>query len=215
MRSAVLFIFLCILLTTSMQWDSLSHAASIDLDEDTGEIIILDKEQEEKKQKTTRPKTPDEYATLYFKACLDQRNALLTGEAQELFCGCSAGNIPRVMSMRDIAALGTATAEGKFQKKRMLLFISAPCMAPTLRSLSIGQCLDGAIKNNFRDPSGTCGCLGHRVENYIALEASKIVEREQSFRSEDVDPVKFLLESPEVQAHYEYLMKECITIHEG
>ena len=169
-----------------------ASAAYLQRDEETGEIDLLD--QEEPKQKA--PETIDEYANRFYKNCKETESERLEEDIAELYCGCRAANLVMKMSMKEVRAMQKDTDEGRFQRKRMMMFVDGLCVPNVARPLILQQCFGGAkVTGNMRNAGGTCGCLANRLEYYLAQAAPGILDQGQRLRHDVSDPLGYVLNS--------------------
>tara|TARA_X000001036_G_C20684580_1_gene807127 strand:+ start:903 stop:1487 length:585 start_codon:yes stop_codon:yes gene_type:complete len=158
------------------------------------------------------PKSVDEFANAHFESCIYNQTNLLGRDMAEIYCGCSAANIVRTMSLEDIHLTYQDNEQGKLQRDRLTVLGQAPCIGFPLEAII----LDGCDKNtSLNNPKGTCKCLSKRMGNYVKIDGPRLIERALYERpTEQIDPLLFIINNPSYGSRYKQNLRDCVSENE-
>lgn len=159
--------------------------------------------------------TIDDYANRYYENCRAQKHPILQGENLELLCGCTASQLPKAMTIEQVRQMQEDSADGQYQRNRMMLFVYAPCIEHPTRALVLDQCMnDPKVQAGIKNYKTVCNCLADNMATFMKERAPATIENAIKFNEKDVDPLRKLLESPAFDETSRSKMGECISLYE-
>jgi len=161
------------------------------------------------------PRTINDFANAYYKSCMQKEHPLLKADDKEMLCGCTSANIPGNMTVEQMQAMQTDTAEGQDQRNRMMLFVYTPCIEYPTRALVLDQCMNNKqVQSSMRNFREVCSCLADSMAVFMKENASQAVQAAVRRNRKDYDPLSELLQSRKYENHTQLHMKKCVTKHE-
>jgi hypothetical protein len=158
------------------------------------------------------PKDIKEAANSYYKFCMSKQNPMLDAENQKLLCGCTASNIPDVMTLEQMKAMNTDTAEGLEQRNRMLLFVYTPCIEYPTRSMVLYQCMGNEqLKTTLGNPTKICNCLADGMATFMRERAPDAIQMAIRRNEKDIDPLRKLMESNGYEQYQNMTLRNCLA----
>lgn len=182
-----------------------------------GDDMPAESESEQKTEKEIpEPQaTIEDYANRYYENCLTQKHPLLKDDNLELLCSCTAAQLPKAMTVDQIRQMKDDTAEGQYQRNRMMLFVYAPCIEHPTRALVLDQCMnDPKVQTGIKNFKTVCNCLADGMAAFMKERAPSTIETAIKFNEKDIDPLRKLLESTAFDEMSRAKMGECISLYE-
>lgn len=158
------------------------------------------------------PGNMKEFANIMYKSCVESEHPVLKKKELEMFCGCTASNMTKVFNTRQMKAMSEDTEEGQYQRNRMLLNVYAPCIEYPTRAMLLDNCLK---QERLRNPTKTCGCIADGMGEYMRENAPKAIEQAIKRDKTDIDPLRFMLNSPAYRQYERSLAMSCTSKHES
>lgn len=177
---------------------------------------LEDKTSEEKSDDEIRPEaTIEDFAGRYYQNCMAQDHPLLQGENLELLCGCTAAQLSKVMTVEQVRQMQEDTADGQYQRNRMMMFVYAPCIEHPTRALVLDQCMnDPKVRGAMKNFKTVCNCLADGMAAFMKERAPGVIESAIKYNEKDIDPLRRLLESKAFDDMSQAKMRECIALYE-
>lgn len=161
------------------------------------------------------PESIDAFAEKYYNTCMSKKDDVLKGKPQKMLCACSSANMAEKMTVEEVRAMATDTAEGLRQRNRMLLEVYAPCMEYPTQALLNHRCLnDPNMKASITNTEEVCGCLADNIAQYVKANGPQTLAKALKDDPKNLDPMASLMNSPEFQHQSQTVLMNCITQHQ-
>lgn len=156
-----------------------------------------------------------DFSNAYYKNCMAQDHPILKGESLKLLCGCTAAKLPEAMTIPQLQAMATSTAEGDLQRSRMMMFVYAPCMEHPTKALILDQCMgDPKVRNGLKHANRVCECLGDEMGKFMKERGPRVIEGALRRNVKDLDPLGSLMQSKAFDKASQAALQDCMALYE-
>jgi len=162
-----------------------------------------------------QPETIADYTYLHYKQCLATEHPILAGKDLQRMCSCTAANFSKTMSVADIREIEAGSAEGVFQRNRLLYFVYAPCVPPIIAKMVTSQCMSNK-KNAYmmKNQGGMCACLGDRMETKFEEIVPAYIQDSMLFPSSPPNPLDLLVHERTFETQLRHFTNTCLFKYE-
>ena len=135
----------------------------------------------------------------------------MKGESLNTQCSCTSQKIIEEMTIEDVNGMAEATANGEFQRGRILLQAYAPCMQYPARSILLEKCTnDPNMKKTVAAYEQACSCMADRMAQYVALNGPMIIAKSLRSTAPNPNPLSDLMRDPDFQSQAQRELAECV-----
>lgn len=156
------------------------------------------------------PKTMGEFAKQYYKGCIEKNDAVVNGANLQTQCNCTAQKILQEFTLEDINAVPSQTANGAFQRSRILLEAYAPCMEHPARGILLEKCVKDPAMQKLPNYEQSCNCMANRMAQYVTANGSSIIAKSLRNPTPSPNPLSDLMREPDFQAQAQRELAECV-----
>ena len=152
-----------------------------------------------------------DFANIYYKNCLKQKNSTLAGYNLKMMCACSSAQITKSMTIEQVNVMTLDTPEGQIQRNRMLLYVYTPCIQYPARALLEYNCLnDSNVKAAIQNHEQVCTCLADNMAIYTKQNAPTTIAQSLVQQPEGLDPLSTLVNSSAFQRYSQSTLMSCL-----
>ena len=161
------------------------------------------------------PTTIEGYAFLHYQQCMRTQHPILSGDDLMRMCTCTSTQLSNAMTFEQIKDIEAGGAEGIFQHNRMMLFVYAPCVKPTIRTMLLQQCM-GDRKNAYlmKNQGKTCVCIADYVANKMDEIAPIYIQNSMRKPAQTPAPLDLLVHEDSFNLRLRHYTGVCFDMYE-
>ena len=168
------------------------------------------------KEELSPPKSLNEFAFRYKQRCVKTVHPIIADKYLDLFCSCASNNILNEMTFEEMQQAQYKSAEGSFQRQRMLMFVYAPCIEKPLNTMILNDCVNNVrSKHLMKNIYGTCGCLADEVAREIQAVTPQYIRGAIRRREDVLNPLDLLVNTDDFERKMRHKTKVCLSRFEG
>ena len=168
-----------------------------------------------KKKPDTTPRTLQQYAQQHYQQCLKTQHPILSGKDLQRMCQCVRNTYNEAMTFENAQAIAQKTDAGQYEHYRMMMFVHAPCVGPTLKKMLQRECY-GNNKNKYlmKNINATCGCVVERTLRDLVPAVPQYIQGEVIRKRLYSEPLSVVVNEAEFNRTLGFHTRACIRIHE-
>lgn len=165
------------------------------------------------------PETIEDYANLYYDSCTRSNVDASLTEYVETQCACTAAEMPKFMTLKNMKSLFTRSQEGDFQEGRVMLLAYIPCLYTSINQFVFDGCFySDEMRQKTKRPRKVCECYGHRMGDFMSAHGQNLVPgfmRDTFISDKSVpNPLAYIIGAEFFEREARYHFSECIMSEE-
>jgi hypothetical protein len=155
----------------------------------------------------------NEQANKYFNECMAIAgpDPDAVPESHLATCACMSANFKEVVTNRDLEYLTEMSDNGNEARKKILIYVQAPCIEFAAREIIYNNCAaNRAFWNVVDNLEDMCQCVSDRMGNYLSIYGVDLFSKLQYTRSEDFEePLKAIMDSWDYIKKHKIIEDKC------